>query len=230
METAIIGLVLLVAAGAAAFYGRSLHATTALMDATPTTPCGKIRTAGFYEVNGVVECDNPMKLPEFDIACVWWRVRVEERIRERSSSGHGHGHTRWRVVEERSERRPFRVTDRSGSVAVAPKGAEMDGATKSWEQGKTPGILTALLGGRRVEGERTTVEYLETGRRVYLIGRVEKAAGEPCFVEGGPEFIISSRSEEELKSSKGMWATLALVGAALLGIAGLIVLVRAFGR
>ena len=190
-------------------YGLQARKKAALISETPTTRTDKIKTAGFYEVKGKVRCERPVLVPNWDTQCVWYHFKVEEKVQYRRE---GRTETRWRTVDERSASCPFQVEDKGGTIWVNPDGADLDGRTRSYDSHQTPGFLSALFSSRQTVGQRVTVNYLEIGDNVYVLGRVAHEGQGLTFVKGGEAFIISNKSEEQVLGSEETTTYLAIGG------------------
>jgi hypothetical protein len=216
---AVISVVMLLLGIIAIIFGVMARKKAALIMNTPTSKIGDIKTAGFYEIKGRIDCENPISLPNWDIDCVWYNFKVEEK--EQYTDREGKRRTRWRTLDNRTESRTFKVTDRSGTISVIPRGADLDGTTKDYSNVEAPGFLTSFLGGRQTLGQKVTANYIETGSAVYVLGQVTGSQNNLSFVSGGEAFIISTRSEEEVLSGEETTYSLAIGG-------GLIALVASF--
>ncbi len=190
-------------------YGMQARKKAALISETPTTRTNKIQTAGFYEVKGKVRCEQPISVPNWDTQCVWYNFTVEEKVQYRSD---GHTKTRWRTVDSRTESCSFQVEDKGGTIWVNPKGADLDGNSRSYDGSKAPSFMMSLFSNRQSLGQRVTAKYLEVGSPVYVLGRVQREGRGLTFVEGGEAFIVSNKSEEQVLGSEETTTYVAIGG------------------
>ncbi|TPW14720.1 MAG: hypothetical protein FD129_1030 [bacterium] len=216
------GILALLASGGLAFLAWRSRRILQAIEATPTTPIGRIKLPGYYEVKGKVLCDNPLSTDE-----------VQDVVHD--SDGHHRTRNHTEVVEDKEESCTFQLQDKTGTLGVLPTGATFEGseALKSRE-GRTDSAWkaerAAAMGrhAREHKGSRTTVTSIPVGRQVYAIGAVQSLRNglflQRDEAEGRP-FLVSVKSESELVDSYGRGATWTLAGAfgcLLLGL-GLIV-------
>ncbi len=213
-----------------AYRNRKVVAT---MEETPTTPIGRIKTAGYYEVNGKVECDTPLTIPGTDQEGVYYRLVITEQVEESYRNSRGEWDTRRtsRTVKDETNSCTFRVRDSTGAIGVLPTGATFEaseahrrregGHDSSWqaEMGAMVGYRTT-----EVQGARTQVDAVKVGQSIYAIGRVTKMRNGLFFQrdeEGDRPFILSLRSEAAQIASRNRWMTFQLVAGLILSLGGL---------
>lgn len=231
------GILALLASGGLAFLAWRSRRILQAIEATPTTPIGRIKLPGYYEVKGKVLCDNPLSTPGTGDPCVYYHLRITDEVQDVVHDSDGHHRTRnhTEVVEDKEESCTFQLQDKTGTLGVLPTGATFEGseALKSRE-GRTDSAWkaerAAAMGrhAREHKGSRTTVTSIPVGRQVYAIGAVQSLRNglflQRDEAEGRP-FLVSVKSESELVDSYGRGATWTLAGAfgcLLLGL-GLIV-------
>ena len=173
--------------------------------------------------------------------CVWYSYEVHRKYET----------TEHRDGDRRTVRRSERVAGRTSSegyalvdgqgrtIGVDPNGTKPDGAEQSvsrfepYEGGrdsielfgfKIPGSLT---GNSRTIGYEYNEWVIRPGTRLYILGEVHDKIG-PLVIskpEGGGHFIISTRTEQELRVSRQKrhkFLAIGVIAAVLIGI-GLIV-------
>ena len=183
--------------------------------ATPTTPIGQLNEGQHAEIKGVASTEHPIEAPGFDAPCVYYSYTLKRKVRRESSSG-GSASYHWKTIDSGSNRTPFVVTDADGSVKVDPADANIDAPqvvdryVKAGEkigemaEGPLKTILTAAAAFGAGQREKLQVRAIQTGREVYILGDVRRAAdGALCVAKGEAEFFISTKSEEELQRSLG---------------------------
>lgn len=207
-----------------------------LRRAVAGTPTSKARSAamGKCELKGLArEIDLPILGPFSGLPCVWYRWKVEEERRDNK------GNLNWYTVDEKISLEPFYLEDSTGRLKIDPDGAEVEapqllryaaGAFSS--AGRPQGLQAAgwLNFGRR----RLTEWRIDQARPIYALGSLRffksapDAEPEPVLSQGsaGEPFFISTRSEDEVLSELewSVWGRLLL--GALLGIGGMVGLIR----
>ncbi|WP_433558088.1 E3 ubiquitin ligase family protein [Pseudonocardia xinjiangensis] len=175
------------------------------------------------------------------LSCVWFRYEVRRRYwyTTTDSEGRTSRSERKESVAKLSSSQPFRLTDETGSVLIEPGTLAIDHAERVVERfepaAQAASTFSLSIGGLTF-GNRgnDTIGYeyeewvVRPGTRLYVLGEANDRNGELTVgkpVDGGM-FVISTRSEAELRSSAQrtqrilMWVGLA---AAVVGIALLVV-------
>lgn len=194
------------------------------------------------ELVGVAQAgpQGPAKAPESGEECVWYRTQVTEHYWEwdRDSDGDRRRVERTRTIAEHESEEAFVLEDDTGRVTLDPRDADLDHPVKVLDRldrdqpaSRGGGILETLAQGVFDWGDRTIglerEEWIvRPGQRLYVLGEAHDAAGALGMRKGeGGRYVISLRSEEDLKRSAGRWATASLVATVVLGVAGLALVV-----
>jgi E3 Ubiquitin ligase len=174
--------------------------------------------------------------PESNQPAVWHRTKVTEHYYdwERDSDGDRRRVQRERELTSSSSEADFRIKDATGAVFVTVKGADIDEPPKTFDRfekdkgvdlgsGALASVAEAFanwnddtIGIQREEWS------LRPGQRLYVIGEVSDTSGRVAF--GKPEkgkYIVSTRTEAELRKSAQTWAKVWAVACAFLFAAGL---------
>ena len=195
------------------------------------------------EVTGTTEPGDTglLKAELSKVECLWHRHVVARCYEETRTDSRGNrtSTTKRETVAERTSAVPFRVRDSTGTVLVDPAGARFDHAEKVVDRfedrphGLTGSFTVSLFGlDLSAGGGNSTLgfEYKEwvvrSGQRMYLLGEASDRSGR--LVVGKPSsgpYILSTRSEQELAHSFRTQRTVARIGVAVAGVAGLILLV-----
>lgn len=195
------------------------------------------------EVIGTVEPapDGPLTSELTSTQCVWHSHRIQRRYRHVSHDSHGRRRTtqRTETVAEHTSIKGFGLRDSSGTVGVDPNGIRPDGVEQVTdrfepvERSGSSGFLGTIgrLSGWNSDdtiGYQYTEWVLRPGTQLYVLGEVHDKIG-PLVIakpeQPGDPFIISTRSEDQLrKSSQTQQLALAWGGAAA-GALGLVLAV-----
>jgi hypothetical protein len=245
------GLLILVALGALA-YAQHAKRSARKLTATETLTCGDIDTlakgvagevgGGSFsqrcEVVGKAQAgaSGVLKAPESGADAVWHRTTVTRHWEERRQvQRNGKTVTEWAsqsdTISELSSSAPFAVSDGSGSVVVAPEGADVDhpervvDRSEAEEAGSVAAAVVDAfidLDGRRNQRLETEEWIIRPGARVYVHGEVSDSTGALTFAKP-PEgrFLISTRTEQDIvkgQLSGAKWATIGGIAAAVLGV------------
>ncbi|MBI5381605.1 MAG: LemA family protein [Opitutae bacterium] len=220
----------LTAAGAAlglVFLGFSLHLRRKqrLLDDLPTSKTHGV-FIGLVELKGAAECEAPLRGFLSERACVHYRYTVEEHwsrtVTETYTDKDGKTRTRtrhesgWKNVDTGGEETPFYLRDDTGAVRVQPAGAKIEPLelfSQTVERGhplyygKGPAGAVSHSDHRR--------RFVECGiplhAPLYLVGqareRADVVAPEIAADKEAPLFLISTRTEEKVKTgfSIGSW-------------------------
>jgi hypothetical protein len=202
----------------------------------------------YTEVKGRVVCENPITSELANARCVYYTMSItrkwEEEYWETDSEGRQQRRTRQGTDTVASNTRhvPFYVKDETGQVKINPEGAEIiaEKSYSSFQPGDISGGSISIgnfrlnLGGIALGGGRRTIGYnyeesiVPVDRDVYILGEVADSGGTLQFQkpsEKDKKFIVSTKSEEELKRSIQGGMTAMLVGSVVSAIAGIALIV-----
>jgi hypothetical protein len=168
--------------------------------------------------------------PDSGREVVWHQTRVTEHYwdEETDSDGTRRRVDKTRVVAQHSSEDPFVVQDATGTIVVEPKEAEFDCAPKLVErvdhdsdfrpelgEGKIANLAEGLLSSARSD-RSTALEHEEwgipVGQRLYILAEASDRGGSLAMVrstEGGG-FMISTRTEEEVRDASRQVGDIAL--------------------
>jgi hypothetical protein len=204
---------------------------------------------GYVEVQGTAEAEAPLKSYLAGVRCVQYQWYVQEHwsrtVTETYTDSQGRTQTRtkhecgWTTVDQGGQMIPFYLRDDCGVIRIDPQGATIEpaqvfnqtcGRSDPLYYGKGPGHSIADSDYRRQFVECA----VELHRELYVLGQARERAdvvaaeiaADPCV----PLFLISTRSEEQVRSGYqwAYWGWLILGG--ILTIAGWIILDLASGR
>ena len=225
--------------------------TTAELNALQQAVADEIGPGGFNqlaEIKGVVECTSPLTAELSEQPCVWYSMSVQERYEETYQERDAEGRTRTgtrtatTTVASNTQAVPFLIRDETGTIAVQPKDATIDGRKTVDRHEPWSGNANALSMGQfrltgqtrrnhRVLGYHYTEQIIPIGAPVYVIGEVTDREGKPVVGKPANEekpFILSLRSEEEVTkklestaNSQKIFGILLIAGGILLAIFGL---------
>ena len=190
------------------------------------------------EVVGMVRPgpDGPSKSELAGVRSVWHKHRVTRKYTQSVRSGNRRRQqTRNEVVTEATTASPFRVKDATGAVLVDPGNQDPDGVEKvrdRFERDRQGGGGKLTIGSfsLRLPSRSRTIGYryeewaLRPGRQVYVLGEASDQSGRLTLgapAEGGV-FLISTRSEAELRSRERTKVLGFSAGGAAALLAGLI--------
>jgi len=200
------------------------------------------------EVKGVIRCDQPLTSELAQAQCVNYSMSVtrkwEEKYWEKDSNGNQVQKTRQGsdVVASNERSVPFYVQDATGKMKINPEGAEMI-REKSYSQfvpgdPRGPSVQigkfkfdfgSVVIGsGRRTVGYSYEESIIPLNKDIYVLGEATDSGGELKIQkpsEKGKRFIISVKSEEELKRSISGAITGLLVGSIISVVAGVALIV-----
>jgi hypothetical protein len=181
--------------------------------------------------------------PESGLDAVWVRTKVVHKYWEMVETRTDGRTTRTRqereeTVSENESTTPFGLQDDSGTVLIHPEGADIDRPEQvvdRFDQRSTAeragdGFLSALLRSGQDSGTlgfQHQEWIIRPGARLYVQGEVADRTGALVFEKPRDkgDFLISTRSEEEIVQGAERNAKLALGGAIAAGVLGLILLV-----
>lgn len=249
------GLLILVAVGALVYAhfarraARRLTATETLtcgdVDALAKGVAGEVGAGSFSQRCEVVGTAEPgpagvIKAPESGADAVWHRTTVTRHFRERQRvQRDGKTVDEWvsrsETVSDLTSEAPFAVRDDSGTVLVAPAGADVDAPERVVDRSERQAdassaagaVLDALLDTDDRRDQRLEHEewIIRPGARLYVHGEVSDHSGQLTFAEGEGRFLISTRSEQDIvrgKETGARWAMIGGLAAAVLGVALLV--------
>lgn len=237
------GVVALVLALIGAVFGfQQMGRLKTLEEAKPATAQQLINghnKGGFLmqcSIRGTVECDDPLIAPVSEKPCALYRhviVRQREEeytVRDDDDSGWGSDtRTETRTVEDRMpdeiKSTLFWVNDGTGRVLVDPRQAQLELEKETERFEYSSGMKIA---GNRTLGLRYSEYLVAVGREVFVVGCATDREGRlmiaPHPSDRRQKFLLSSHSSEHLLKNATLLATTALVGAVVLGFAGVILL------
>ncbi|EHR59501.1 superfamily II DNA helicase [Saccharomonospora cyanea NA-134] len=185
--------------------------------------------------------EGPLTAELSKVECVWYRYRIDrhyEVIEYRD--GKRHRRKRTERVAEHTSSEGYAVIDAEGrTIEVDPNGTEPDGVEQTVSRfephgGKEGGVelfgiaLPALLGrGDSTIGYDYKEWVIRPGRRLYVLGEVHDRTG-PLVIgkpAGKGHFIISTRTEQELRDSRVQRHKLLAIGTVASTLLGLGLLV-----
>lgn len=214
------------------------------------TAVGPSAFARRVEVKGVVECDSPLTSEVSKTQCVCYQTVIQREYEvdewETNSQGRRQRVTRRRseVVSKIDRRLPFWVRDTTGQVMVNPTDARLttEDFTDRFEpafaatapgRSVTIGSLridlggTGVLSGSRTLGYNIHEEGIRIGANIYVLGESNDRQGSLLIsqaIEGNAPFIISTKSEEQLRRGLSRTLLYLLIGAAIAGVLGVVLL------
>jgi hypothetical protein len=200
-----------------------------LIDDTPTS-----RTQGVFigmaELKGTAESEKPLAAYLSGLKCVYFRWQVEEEwsrtVHEtyRDSQGHTQNRTRtesgWKTVAQNTVSVPFYLKDDTGVIRIDPHGAEITdlqtfyrSATPGDELYYSKGPLTEV--DNSIHRRRFRENAILVHAQLYVLGhareRQDTVAAEISQDKGSP-FIISTKSEKQIRSNYALQYWLFLIG------------------
>lgn len=206
----------------------------------------------YAELRGVVECDEPLQSELAEVPCVFFEASVERLYEERFQAEDEAGNPVWemdtatQVLSHNRRSTPFILRDRTGSIAIDPKGATVIAETvfsrldppisvkaKSLNLGSVGSHDTYVPASDDPNagelGHQLEESVIPLGRHLYVQGKVRGEAGN-LRVENPQDhrrFLLSVRSDTRLdltveRSAKGyLYAAIAcgVLGVLWFGIA-----------
>ena len=192
---------------------------------------------GFNELKGQATSSQPLESPISNTPCVAYSYLVQESwsrvVRERYRDDQGRVRTRtrhecgWATLDSGGRNRPFFLRDDHGEVLVRPEGAEIEMPTMF---SRTCGRVDPLYYSRGPRGSvphsdhrRRFVESgIPIGARLYVLGQARErddiVAAEIAVDPNSPEFLVSTRTEEQIVGGKRSKAgLLGVLGAVFAG-------------
>jgi hypothetical protein len=193
------------------------------------TPTSKVLGVfiGMVELKGTAEAAQPLTSFLTARACVHYSWSVEESwsrtVTETYTDSAGKTQTRtkqesgWTTVAQGGETIPFYLKDDTGVVLVRPEGAKLETDTFFSETvGRGEAIYYAKGPADSIPHSDHRRRFVEEGvplhALLYVIGpareRSDLVAPEIAADRDAPMFLISTRSEEKVRSAMGGWAWL----------------------
>jgi E3 Ubiquitin ligase len=174
--------------------------------------------------------------PESGQPSVWHRVTVTEHYWDwdRDSDGDRRRVRKERQLTSFESEADFQIKDDSGTVFVAVKGADIDEPPKTFDrfEEEQPQDLGSSMFATVAEafsnwnddtiGIQREEWSLRPGQRLYVIGEVCDKSGRTEFAK--PEkgqYIVSTRTETELRKSAQRWAKVWAIASLALGVIGI---------
>jgi hypothetical protein len=195
-------------------------------------------SGNIVELNGYGYADNPLIADHSGRECLYFIATVERKYevveQERDSDGNYRNvvKTKTETVSTRSEKTSFYLDDKSGKkIKVDLEGAKID-TIESFDRFERDAPRGFNISFSSHESKTLGYNYKERiipqGAKLYVLGEAsDRRGGELCIVkpsEKGKNFIVSTKSEEELVKSAESSAMWQLVGAIASGIIGLILI------
>lgn len=194
------------------------------------------------EVVGVAApgAQGALTAPESGREVVWHRTVLTEHYTatETDSQGKSREVNKTRIVGQQVTQEPFVVKDSTGEIVVDPRGADMDEpfvlADKFERNSGNIDLgdsrwanIAEQLAKASIQGGIQHEEWgIPTGQQLYVLAEANDRNG--TLVMGRPEkgrFMISTKSEEELRESAGTTVAIATSIAVVVGVAGVVLLV-----
>ena len=196
------------------------------------------------ELTGVAHPETqPEKAPFSGQDAVWYRTKVTHHYRERVRRKRGDDYvTEWddrtRVVAEEESRAPFQLDDGSGRVLVDPRDAKLDELEESFDRFEPDtsggsggsveflGLKIQTTSGSQSVGFQREECIIRPNRRLYVLGEISDSSGRlQVSTPSDGRLLISPRSEEEIAAGAKKAVTWSTIGAAVAGVAGVVLVV-----
>ncbi len=233
----VIGLVLLIIGAALLFFGRRTQAKTNLMKSVATLTTSELPSllsGEMVEVKGTARCASPLTSEYANKACVWYSANVvrEYEKQEKDSEGKMQTTRTSETISSNVQSTPFTVEDATGQVEVHLDGAEIDAPMildrfEDHKGNSGPsitfhGVSINVGDDDRTLGYRYQVRALEVDKPVYVLGVYQEdgTIGRPPSGSKTRKFIVSHRTEEDLRTSWGkqaFWLGTSAVGSFVVG-------------
>lgn len=200
------------------------------------------------EVKGKVFCDNPLTSELTRRRCVHYSMSItrkwEETYWDTDSEGRRVQKTRQGsdTVAHNERSVHFSVQDSAGKIKINPEGAEIisEKVYSDFKTGELGGSKITIgsfsitlpsvtaVSGRRTIGYEYEESIISVGREIYILGEAADSSGVIQIQKPSDKkskFIISIKSEEELKRGIQGSMTAMLIGGIIAEIAGVLLLV-----
>ena len=235
MAGILIGVVLLVVAGALYFFAGRAKSRGAGLAAAPTVPVKDLGSVGpmLVEVVGTAVAAGPtLTSPIGGQPCVWFRSTVHELYRERVGTGqNARTQNKERLVSDDTSPNPIVIDDGTGTVTVDLDGCDVDRPVLALDRriddddSLGEELLKGLLNPRGDDayGYRQREHIIAAGQRLFAIGVVTVGTDGPRLTkptEKGQPFLVSTRDEAQLQRSAASSSRWLTVGAVVAGVAG----------
>jgi hypothetical protein len=159
-----------------------------------STKIARIHKAGEYQAEGIISCDNPLRIGDWDTGVVWYDIWVMEYLRNSSSVGPGGS---WGMAGSKSESCPFKIKDESGQITVLPGDDGISGEFKTYIYGKIPPYIQKFYPECKEEGRKVIFNYLPVNSNCFVQGTVDYSASELAFQKGEKQLKISGKTKTE---------------------------------
>lgn len=193
------------------------------------------------EVKGTIVCDNPLISELSQTACIYYTMQVvreyEETYHEKDSDGVMRRKTRTSTQTVASNERstPFFVDDTTGKIRVDPSKAKMitEKVLSRYEKSDNHLRIGNFIispdfhrEGQRVLGYRFEEHAIPLDRTIYVLGAATMLRDELCIIapEEHGKFIISLKSEAELKKDYQSYLKWTSWFGLICGITGIVLL------
>jgi len=192
-----------------------------LIDNLPTSKTQGV-FIGLVELKGTVECEQPLESYLAQAPCVYYSFNIEERwsrlVTETESDGKGGTRTvtrresGWTSVASQTESTSFYLKDDTGHLLVRPEGARIEAAGVFNEECSP---MNELYYGKGPAGgvmdsdhvRRFTESVIALQAPLFVVGqareRKDLVAPEIAADPQASEFLISTRSQEQVSSGLG---------------------------
>ena len=209
-----------------------------LMVDLPTSKTANV-FIGLNELKGTAETGMPLTSYLAESNCVYYQYRVSEKWRrvvtERYTDSNGRSRTRtrvetgWDTVASGGDMMRFMLRDDHGALRIDPEGATVEPVTVFSQSCGRSHPLYYGKGPRRavmnsVHRRQFTEHAIPLGQALYVLGQARERddviAAEIATHPDAPEFLISSRSEEEIIRSRGIKAWVYFVLGAIACVGG----------
>ena len=213
---------------------------------------GREALAETCDIEGIIECDAPLKAPLSGTPCVAYTMTVQREYEEKVTDTDSEGRKTTRMqrgsetMETNENKVDFWIRDDTGRVLVHPEQAELDlvqtkeqyqaaaASPKGKEVDFGPFSFNIPSGsgtGRQTLGYRATEQVLETGIRVYVLGCASDYNGQPAITvhpKNQGRFMVSRRTERDLANSAAATSRNLYFAAAGTGVLGALLVVLSF--
>jgi uncharacterized membrane protein len=189
------------------------------------------------ELTGVGRTDNPLiaehsqKPALYYVATVERKYEVTEQERDNDGNYRTVVRTRTETVSTRTEKVPFYLNDGSGrEILVDMEGAKIDTIQSfdRFEPNAPAGYSFSYSSDSKTLGYSYKERMIPNGAKLYVLGEVSDRRGELSIVkpsEKGKQFIVSTKSEEELVKSADSSAQWQLIGGIASAVIGVILII-----
>ncbi len=189
------------------------------------------------ELSGLAKTTQPLEAEHSKSQVVFYRASVIREYEVKEQERDDKGNVRWvtrratETISSNERATPFYLDDNSGKqILVDMEGAEkylqksLDRFERELPQGGAWGAFVSNIADSKTIGYRFVEEVIPLNARLYVLGEASDRRGELAVMkprEPKNQFIVSTKSEEELVSSLEGNAKMSLAGAIALAIIGL---------